>query len=125
MKNRAEQREMEIIIEFKTEDLDESLNKSKSGILRKGVKFKNEDFKKIEDPKRYRYAYKTCETEAPRKAGFKKHGRRVLGENERTCNQRGNYVPSEDEPKIHAQHAPEDYGMKCDKCDEKFTPRDC
>ena len=55
MKNHAEQRKTGITIKFKTEDLGGSLNKGKSGILRKGVKFKDEDLKETEDPKRFSY----------------------------------------------------------------------
>ena len=66
VENRAEQSKTGITIELKTEDLDGSLDKNERGILRKGVKFKDEDFKKTEDPQRFRYADETCENEAPR-----------------------------------------------------------
>ena len=32
-------------------------------------------------------------------------------------------MPSVNESKIHAQHTQEDYEIKCDECDEKFTLR--
>ena len=76
-----------------------------------------------EESRRSRNAYKTCETEAPRKAGFKKHRRRVHEEYGFACNQRGNKVTSEDGLKIRTL-GHENYGIDCNQCDEEFMLKD-
>ena len=100
MKSHVEQKETRTVIKFKIKDLDEGLNKTKSGIPREKVKLKSEDFKKIEDPKRHRYAYKTCGAEAPKRADFMTP-RSSSHECEFACNQRGKEAPMKSELGSH------------------------
>ena len=123
MEDHTEREEEETTIELKTEDLGGSLGEGKSGILKKGVKFKDEDLKEAKDPKRFRYPYETCESKAPRKVDVEKRSRRVHKGNGRPCKQRRRYAPPEVEPRNHVQHTQKEYGMECDERDEEFTPR--
>ena len=98
-------------IEIKTEALDEREDE-------------NPDEIETKDSRKVRYAYKTCEKEAPRKAGFKKHKQTVQEKDKSTCNQRGREISLKSKVKTHAQLVHENYEIYCNQCDKELTLKD-
>ena len=83
----------------------------------------NENENKNEKSKKIRYACKTCETEAPRKEGFNKHGRTVQEKYKSNCNHCGKEVSLRSEIKIRTQPTHEEHETNCDQCGKEPTLR--
>ena len=118
------------VLSLKVEDTEvnaEAKPKGKGIILIEGVKFKainedtNERNDKNQDSSKTRYAYKTCEVEAPKTEGFKKHGRRVQEGYESSCNQRRDKVSPKSKFKNASQPDHENYEIDRGKREEEFT----